>query len=129
MTDHTRTTTHAALLTADPLLACDLVTRFSDLRIGLLTRLPGTSEGHLRDTDALLVIPAGRSGGRTHTIYIGTDLDDHTVWRRAVQLKADAVVVLPDDQAEDQLRRWLTGHPDPTTITGPDDGSGKHAPP
>ncbi len=120
MTDHVSpTTTHAAVLTADPLLAGHLLTLAAGLRVGLLTRLPGTSEHHLRDTDALLVIPPP-AGGRTHTVYIGTDLDDHTVWARATRLRADAVVVLPDTEGEQQLRRWLTGLADPDGLGDPD---------
>lgn len=130
MTDHTTpTTTHAALLTTDPLLACHLLTRFAGLRVGLLTRLPGTGEGHLRDTDALLVIPPPTTGGRSRTVYIGTDLDDHTVWRRAAHLRADAVVVLPDANGEDRVCRWLTGQADPATTTEPDDSDGDRASP
>jgi hypothetical protein len=130
MTDHASpTTTHAAVLTTDPLLACHLFTRFAGLRVGLLTRLPGTGEGHLRDTDALLVIPPGTAGGRPRTVYIGTDLDDHTVWRRAAHLRADAVVVLPDADGEQLLCRWLTGQADPAATTEPDDSDGDLAQP
>lgn len=46
-----------ALVTADPLLALELTERFAGLRAGLLTRLPGTHEDHLRDIDALLLRP------------------------------------------------------------------------
>jgi len=130
MTDQASpTTTQAALLTTDPLLVGHLLTRFAGLRVGLLTRLPGTGEGHLRDTDALLVIPATTAGGRPRTVYIGTDLDDHTVWRRAAHLRADAVVVLPDADGEDRLCRWLTGQADPAATTEPEDSDGDLAPP
>lgn len=54
---------------------------------------------------------------------------DHTVWRRAAHLRADAVVVLPDADGEDRLYRWLTGQADPAATTEPEDSDGDLAPP
>lgn len=106
----------AAVVTVDPLLAEHLAGLHEGVRSVVLTRLPGASEGTLRDTDALLVL-AGRpaadgSATRPTTVYVGTDLDDATVWARAVKLRIDHVVVLPDPDAEAQLRRWLREHLD-----------------
>lgn len=112
----TRPAVRAAVVTVDPLLAAHLAGLHAGVRTAVLTRLPGTTEGTLRDTDALLVL-AGRptpdgTDTRPTTVYVGTDLDDATVWARAVKLRADHVVVLPDPDADAQLRQWLREHLD-----------------
>lgn len=112
----TRSAVRAAVVTVDPLLAAHLAALHTGVHTAVLTRLPGTTEGTLRDTDALLVL-AGRPtpdgpATRPTTIYVGTDLDDASGWARAVKLRADHVVVLPDTDAEAQLRQWLREHLD-----------------
>ena len=102
----------AAIVTVDPLLVDYLTGLHPDLAAGLLTRLPGTSEGILRDTDALLVLTAEHDhsmGGRAMTVYLGTDLDDASVWERAVKLRAEHVAFLPDPAAEARILGWITG--------------------
>ena len=111
---HTHPAVGAVVVTVDPLLAVHLAGLHTGAHTAVLTRLPGTAEGPLRDTDALLVLdgrltPDG-TNVRPTTVYVGTDLDDATVWGRAVKLRADHVVVLPDPDAEAELRRWLREH-------------------
>lgn len=120
MTNHTATShpsrsgaPSAALVTADPLLALELTRTFAGIRAGLLTRLPGAHETHLRETDALLLIPPPGGTGPTRTVYIGTDLDDQTVWARAAALHAVRAVFLPDARTREQISGWLTGDGDP----------------
>ena len=86
------------------------------LRTCLLTRLAGA--GTLPDSDALLLLthydpasPAASPVGNglvTTTVYIGTDLDDARIWKRATKPRAEQVYILPDQDA--QLRDELNWH-------------------
>jgi len=106
----------AAAVTVDPLLAEHLAGLHRGVRTVVLTRLPGTSEGTLRDTDALLVLAgqpaADGSTTRSTTVYVGADPADDCVWERAVSLRAEHVVVLPAPDAEALLRCWLAEYLD-----------------
>ncbi len=105
-----------ALVTADPLLALELTERFAGLRAGLLTRLPGTHAGHLRDIDALLLRPPRGEHRWARTVYLGTDLDNHTVWARAAALHVCCAVFLPDPDTEAKIGRWVAGTADPGAV-------------
>lgn len=104
------------LVIADPLLALEVTERFAGLRAGLLTRLPGTHEGHLRDTDALLLRPPRGEHRWARTVYLGTDLDNHTVWARAAALHVCCAVFLPDPDTEAKIGRWVAGTADPGAV-------------
>ena len=104
----------AVVLTTCPLLAGHLTDLHAGVRTALLTRIAGI--GTLPDHDGLLLLtshgpdgagPAG-NGLVTTTIYLGTDLDDAAVWARAVTLRAEAVLVLPDQ--DDALASRLVEH-------------------
>ncbi len=107
----------AVVLTCCPMLAAHLVELHPAIRTCLLTRLAGI--GTLPDTDALLLLtrrdpdsatagPAG-NGLVTTTVYVGTNLDDASVWARSVKLRAHQVLFSPSDDQElvDQLRQHL----------------------
>lgn len=113
-TSGTRPPVRAAVVTVDPLLAAHLAGLHAGVHTAVLTRLPGTTEGTLRDSDAPLVLAGRLIPDGTHTrpttVYVGTDLEDATVWARAVELRADHVLILP--AAEAPLRQWLREHLD-----------------
>ena len=102
----------AAVLTVDPLLAERVSALHPAVHAVLLTRLSGTREGVLRDTDGLLILAgtSGQSGSpaAARRVYIGTNLDDATVRTRAVRLGAPCVMFLPDDAAE--LTQLIAAH-------------------
>ncbi len=110
------TAVRAVALTTSPHLAAHLAGLHPGVRTALLTRIAGI--GTLPDTDALLLLttydpdarhtsPTG-NGLVTTTLYIGTDLDDVDVWARAVKLRAEHVLIVPDQ--DEQLVARLAQH-------------------
>ena len=73
-------------------------------RSAALTRLRGTSEGALRDCDALLVLGAAR------TIYISTDRTETRLGWRARQLHAARALYWADPRTAPLVRRLLNTH-------------------
>ena len=112
----------AVAFTTCPLLAAHLHRLHAGIRTCLLTRIAGI--GTLPDTDALLLLthydpasPAASPAGNglvTSTVYIGTDLDDAHIWKRATKLRAGQVYILPDQDA--QLRDELNWHLEAATV-------------
>ncbi len=105
---YSRPSTHTprggAVLTVDPAMAEHLAALHPDLRSAVLTRLPGTGEGALRDCDALLVL------GEGDNIYISTDrTDEHLRWR-ARKLHATRTLQWADPHTTPLLRRLLARH-------------------
>ena len=109
------TEVRAVALTTSPQLARHLADLHPGVRTALLTRLAGI--GTLRDTDALLLLTSydpdrrGTSPGNglvTTTLFIGSDLDDAQVWDRAVKLRAEQVLIVPDQ--DEQLLARLHQH-------------------
>ena len=102
----------AAVLTVDPLLAERVSALHPAVHAVLLTRLSGTGEGVLRNTDGLLILagPSGRddSPAAARRIYLGTNLDDATAWTRAATLRAPCVMFLPD--AAGELTQLIAAH-------------------
>src|SRR3954451_4971167 len=94
----------AIVAPADPALAEHLAALHPGVRPLVLTRLPGTTEGNLRDTDAVLVLLRGRldtaAGVRITTVYVSTDPDDPRLPERARKLHAAQAVVLPEPGAQ-----------------------------
>src|SRR3954463_3023105 len=106
----------AIVATVDPVLAEHLATLHPGVRPVVPTRLPGTTEGNLRDTDALLVLLRGRldsaAGVSTTSVYVSTDPDDPQLAERVRRLHASQAVVLPEPGAQAQLRNLLHEHLD-----------------
>lgn len=92
-----------AILTVDPALAEQLAGLHTALRPALLTRLPGTTAGTLRDHDALLVLAEG------YTVYISGDDDPCLPWR-AHTLRATGAMQWADPLTAGRLRRLLCAH-------------------
>lgn len=104
-----------ALVIADPLLALELTERFAGLRAGLLTRLPGTHEDHLRDIDALLLRPrAASTGGRAPSSSAPTWTATPSGPRRGPHVCC--AVFLPDPDTEAKIGRWVAGTADPGAV-------------
>jgi len=101
----------ALLVTADPELTAT-VRRVND-QVDVLPfaaadeRFAGQADIAAR-AGVLLLLPSldriVTGGERAHTIYLSRNLDDATVWRAAVNWRADHVVMLPDGES------WLDGY-------------------
>ena len=127
----------AVFLTSDPLLAEHV--RALDPRIATPTigRLPGTSAPLVPATDGLLLL-AGSAAARdaahtgvatiTRTIYVGTDPDDAAVWGRSIDVRANEVLFLPDDDHRLLAEIITQLGPAPTATVTPGPGH-PHTPP
>lgn len=93
-----------AIFTVDPAMAEQLAGLHPALRPALLTRLPGTTGGTLRDHDALLVLAEG------YAVYISSDPDDHRLPWRARTLRATGAMQWADPLTAGRLRRLLCAH-------------------
>lgn len=113
-------TAAALLVTRDRLLVEDLTTLHP--AIHAVTRLPHDLDCPLPDRDGLLYLLDQEPAGAVRCIYLTVDLDDATIWARAVSARADYVAVLPD--AAPWLTATLARHldtPEQARTTGPDD--------
>lgn len=99
------------LVTADPTLTA--IVREANGQVDVLPfdtadkRFAGQAD-IAEQAGVLLLVPSLErvlaGAERTHTIYLSRNLDDPTVWRAAVNWRADHVVMLPDGQG------WLNGY-------------------
>lgn len=114
--------TRSLVVTSDPEALDDLVrlaaTAGTELEVapdaGAARRAWTTAPFVVVGADALAGLQRAHLPRRDGVVLLGRDLDDAGVWQRAVEVGAERVVVLPDDE------HWLTDRfADATESTGP----------